>query len=105
MQLHELINHIGNKYNVSNEYKSGMEILLRDLDDKNMTTAVGIFVKAALSGESAAQYVLSRLLSQGAGAEKYQDKVLEYLKKAADGGILEAQYDYAIAHIFGGHNI
>jgi TPR repeat protein len=104
LQISELIVNISEKYDVSEDYKAGMNLLAKGSGDKNMSDAVGLFVKAALSGESAAQYVLSRLLIRAEGTEKYQAKAVENLKMAADGGIAEAQYDLAVAHILGGNN-
>lgn len=77
--------------------------LIHSLEIKNYTTPILCFKKAADAGDVEALYLYSRLLREEIKIEKDVEKnkekekeILESLKKSADKGNKDAQYDFAV---------
>ncbi|MDR2386408.1 MAG: hypothetical protein LBE80_02335 [Deltaproteobacteria bacterium] len=104
MSIRLLIENIGHKYPVTDGFVLGANLYFGGKSKEFLSEAFGSFHKAALKGDSAAQYLVSRLLIHGQGAEKNTKSGLEFLEAAADGHIHEAQYDLAICHFLGAQN-
>lgn len=61
----------------------------------NFKSAQASFIKAAEQGESGAYHMLSRIYSESSTGLKSQSSSLSWLKKAADAGIAQAQFQLA----------
>jgi len=56
-------------------------------------TRIGAWQAAAQRGDAAAQWLLSRCLQEGAGAQKDTQAAVSWLRRAAEGGLAVAQND------------
>ena len=75
------------------------------LEQERFTDAFTRFDELARTGNAEAQYVLSRLLTSGNGVTKNEPLALKWLRRAAEGGYAEAQFQLAERYVSGGLGI
>lgn len=67
--------------------------------------AAELYKKAAAEGDAYAMWRLAHAYKNGEGVEHDKEKMLQYLKLAAEGGCEEAEYDLATLYLFGTYGI
>ena len=64
---------------------------------KNINKGIKYISKAADSGNAVAQYLIGVCYDNGIGVEEDIELAIDWYRKAAEQGVVEAQYDYGIA--------
>jgi TPR repeat protein len=105
LSIYSIAKNIGISYDLSDGFKGANELFLSGEGQEIQSKAFDLFEKAAVEGDGGAHYLLSRMLIEGLGRERDSERAVEHLEKAADGGILEAQRDYAILWFLGSNNL
>lgn len=67
----------------------------------DLKRALREYERAASKGYAKADHRIAYMYADGLGLPKEREKILEYLKKSADGGYDLAQYDYALIFLNG----